>query len=187
MLDVWTEDRTKRLVELWGDEKLSARQIGADLGVSRNAVLGKVHRMALPARASSVDPKVQRHSDIDRERRRQAASLKCSGARKKKVEIVPPPAAQPFQNTDTVTFAELRRFSAGDPNQCRFIEGSPQSALYCGAPTAPGKAYCAHHHEITHTTAYALTKDERSRRAKQATKNWFSAAVRLTGIPAEAA
>ena len=47
----WTDERVARLSKLWA-EGLSASQIAADLGeVSRNAVIGKVHRLGLSGRA----------------------------------------------------------------------------------------------------------------------------------------
>jgi GcrA cell cycle regulator len=49
----WTDERVERLKKLWA-EGLSASQIAAQLGgVSRNAVIGKVHRLELPGRAKS--------------------------------------------------------------------------------------------------------------------------------------
>lgn len=49
----WTDERVEKLKKLWS-EGLSASQIAAQLGgVSRNAVIGKVHRLALPGRAKS--------------------------------------------------------------------------------------------------------------------------------------
>ena len=46
----WTDDRVARLRELWGAGQ-SASQIAADLGgVTRNAVIGKVHRLGLSGR-----------------------------------------------------------------------------------------------------------------------------------------
>ena len=49
----WTEDRLAKLTQLWADG-LSITQIGNELGVSRNAVVGKVHRMGLPKRQSPI-------------------------------------------------------------------------------------------------------------------------------------
>ena len=49
----WTDERVEKLKRLWA-EGLSASQIAAQLGgVSRNAVIGKVHRLNLPGRAKA--------------------------------------------------------------------------------------------------------------------------------------
>ena len=43
----WTDDRVEILTKLWG-EGLSASQIARELGdVTRNAVIGKVHRLGI--------------------------------------------------------------------------------------------------------------------------------------------
>ena len=53
MTTVWTSDRVVRLRRLWGSGK-TAREIAADLGcgISRNAVIGKAHRIPLPRHPS---------------------------------------------------------------------------------------------------------------------------------------
>src|ERR1700731_5439529 len=49
----WTDERVESLKKLWG-EGLSASQIAAELGgITRNAVIGKVHRLGLSGRAKS--------------------------------------------------------------------------------------------------------------------------------------
>ena len=49
----WSEDRVEQLKKLW-EAGLSASQIAAELGnVTRNAVIGKVHRLGLSGRAKS--------------------------------------------------------------------------------------------------------------------------------------
>ncbi len=51
----WTDERVARLSKLWADG-LSASQIAADLGgVTRNAVIGKVHRLGLSGRAKPAN------------------------------------------------------------------------------------------------------------------------------------
>ena len=49
----WAEEIIVRLRALW-DEGLSTAEIGRQLGVSKNAVVGKAHRRALPARPSPI-------------------------------------------------------------------------------------------------------------------------------------
>ena len=51
--NAWTEERLVQLRKLW-DEGLSISQIGDALGVSRNAIAGKAHRMGLPKRPSPI-------------------------------------------------------------------------------------------------------------------------------------
>src|SRR5471030_861431 len=49
----WTDERVALLTKLWADG-LSASQIAAELGgITRNAVIGKVHRLGLSGRAKS--------------------------------------------------------------------------------------------------------------------------------------
>src|SRR5215510_11395864 len=66
----WTDERVELLKKLWADG-LSASQIAAELGgITRNAVIGKVHRLGLSGRAkspSSAAPrprKARAHSHI---------------------------------------------------------------------------------------------------------------------------
>src|SRR3712207_7715370 len=52
----WTDERIERLKELWS-KGMTASQIADELGgVSRNAVIGKAHRLGLQARPSPVKP-----------------------------------------------------------------------------------------------------------------------------------
>ena len=85
----WTEDRVEKLSELW-DKGLSASQIAKELaeGVTRNAVIGKAHRMGLASRPSPVksDP----------------AKRAAAAAKKKNVEKVIKISAFNFISTKSV-------------------------------------------------------------------------------------
>ena len=52
----WTEERIDTLKKMW-DSGMTATQIAEELGgVSRNAVIGKAHRLGLQSRPSPVKP-----------------------------------------------------------------------------------------------------------------------------------
>jgi GcrA cell cycle regulator len=53
MSDYWTPDRIAQLTQLWADG-LSTAKIGDAIGASKNAVVGKAHRLNLPLRKSPV-------------------------------------------------------------------------------------------------------------------------------------
>ena len=50
---IWTDTLQARLRELW-EQGLTASQIAAELSISRNAVIGKDHRLELSGRASPI-------------------------------------------------------------------------------------------------------------------------------------
>ncbi|MEQ8510188.1 MAG: GcrA family cell cycle regulator [Rhodospirillaceae bacterium] len=53
MPEVWTDDRIGKLKKLWS-EGLTTGEIGKRLGVSKNAVVGKAHRLGLKSRPSPI-------------------------------------------------------------------------------------------------------------------------------------
>jgi GcrA cell cycle regulator len=50
---IWTDTLQARLRELW-EQGLTASQIAAELCITRNAVIGKAHRLGLGGRASPI-------------------------------------------------------------------------------------------------------------------------------------
>ena len=63
----WTEERLAKLRELW-DKKLSITKIGEELGVSRNAVAGKAHRLGLEKRQSPIKPSIKQKTQKNHNR-----------------------------------------------------------------------------------------------------------------------
>ena len=53
METIWTPDLMDRLTALWS-EGLPTAEIGRRLGISKNAVIGKAHRLVLTARPSPL-------------------------------------------------------------------------------------------------------------------------------------
>ena len=50
---VWTEDKIKKLKKMWQAGKATA-EIAKTLGMSKNSIIGKVHRLNLTARPSPI-------------------------------------------------------------------------------------------------------------------------------------
>lgn len=126
--NAWTEERLQKLRELW-DEGLSISQIGDALGVSRNAIAGKAHRMGLPKRPSPI----------------------AKGASQTKKPAKPKPIAEP----DNLPLRlELRRLQ-WSRSKCCWPTGDPKQTgfKFCGKAIVPGKPYCLAHCEEAYTTS----------------------------------
>lgn len=145
----WTEAKVEKLKQLWA-EGLSASKIAQHFGprVTRNAIIGKAHRLELAARIDArwSGPRLPKDDKIAIERRRQTAKFhrpKNPAPKPPKVKFTAAvPVPVPVEHRPNPT--RLSQISEG---QCRFIEGEPVAdALMCGATVKPGSAYCEHHH-----------------------------------------
>ena len=123
--NVWTDERVEELKKLWA-QGLSISQIGEALGVSRNAIAGKAHRMGLPKRPSPISkPK----------------------AEKRKVEPV-------VEEQDLPLRLELRQL-VWSRSRCCWPTGDPKKNgfVFCGDTVVPGKPYCLPHCKEAYTTS----------------------------------
>ena len=59
----WTPDHIKTLIALW-NEGHTTSEIGSRMGITKNAVVGKVHRLGLPKRGSPIKPKPEKKSNV---------------------------------------------------------------------------------------------------------------------------
>jgi GcrA cell cycle regulator len=142
----WSSERIEQLRSLWQDG-LSASQIAANLGgITRNAVIGKAHRLGLTGRPSPIKnrpvgiarPKPQRRPRVERPAvpRVAAASAPVHVHRAEPpqpvVEIDDGPGATILTLTDRVC-----KWPIGDPRHPDFH--------FCGRASAEGLPYCADH------------------------------------------
>jgi len=179
----WSEDMIARLRGLW-DEGHSTAEIGRRMGVSKNAIIGKAHRLTLPGRPSPIRP--------DRppgQPRRRSAPRRIIGS------TLPPLTAgpvtvEPRLGADRTTLPQalvpaypqlprphetagaalpareaikprplgLSRFG-GRQLTCCWPIGEPgtPSFHFCDAAALPGKPYCDEHAQI----AYVRVRDRR--------------------------
>jgi GcrA cell cycle regulator len=130
----WTDERVAELSRLW-ETGYSASAIGKMLGVSKNAVVGKAHRMRLEARPSPI-----RRDQRARLRRRVPMPTRFGDLRP--VTAAP---AQPQPPIQPVPRLAARRDGKG-PN-CLWPHGDPGEPdfHFCGEPAVDGKPYCPAH------------------------------------------
>src|SRR6201985_3031142 len=152
----WSDDRVEQLKKLW-EAGLSASQIAAELGnVTRNAVIGKVHRLGLSGRAkspSSTAPRQRKARPAQHMMRvsRPVSRGNTALAHAFEVELEPDPIA--YDNVVPMS----QRLSLLELNEatCHWPVGDPASAdfFFCGGKALAGLPYCAHHSRIAYQPA----------------------------------
>lgn len=129
---VWTDERTELAKRMWAGGS-SASEIAAEIGqgITRNAVVGKMHRMKLRGgRPPGVTPKAPR------KRNRAAKRLLL-------------PSIAPDEIPNLRPIAEVWRgipFNLRQRTECAFIVDDPRADVpCCGAKTVPGQSWCPGH------------------------------------------
>jgi len=145
----WDGERVELLRRLWQDG-ISASRIAAQLGagITRNAVIGKVHRLGLSGRAkptvSSAAPRLRRAVPHTTQK---TVALRGNTVMLREVMIAEEyepeiqPAAVVIPISERVTITELRE------NMCRWPLGDPLAVefRYCGTKCDPANPYCGPH------------------------------------------
>ncbi len=138
----WNDERVELLKKFWS-EGLSASQIASKMGgVTRNAVIGKVHRLGLSGRATPAKP--QRGCDREVE----IAAPEPVGHARAEIDklIVEPEFIEPaiLSGGDMATVATLKG------NMCKWPIGDPakDDFHFCGQSAPTGKPYCAYHAQL---------------------------------------
>lgn len=139
----WTEERVATLKKLWL-EGLSASQIAKQLGgVTRNAVIGKVHRLGLSGRAAPSQPS----RPVFRPQRPRPA---VSSTPMRRIEPQPrPAAAEPAPYVDLPGTATVLTLGA---HMCKWPIGDPTSDefSFCGRRSQDEGPYCVEHARVAY-------------------------------------
>lgn len=129
---IWSEETMIVLRQLL-DEGKSATEIGAIFKISRNAVIGKVHRTP-GLRLNGYTPRPKNDKMIERQR-------EAKHRTRRRVVIEPAPPLEPLIDAIGTTMIDLGKF------ECRWAindAAKHEEHLFCGRETGGG-VYCAHH------------------------------------------
>ncbi len=159
---MWTDERVELLRKLWA-EGLSASQIAAQLGnVSRNAVIGKVHRLKLSGRGrtTSAAPRVKKAPAPTQSRVTTKTVTRVvaatSGANALKIAFESQPVAR-LRPTEDVVVPIQRKLMLIQLTErtCKWPNGDPLSEEFnfCGADSGENGPYCTYHSRVAYQPA----------------------------------
>lgn len=157
----WTAERIEQLRKLW-DDGYSTTRIGMALDCTKNAVIGKAHRLKLPPRVRNIREAALMGGYALRELRRiqkegqvrvGSGQLRAIQKKRKALTLAPKPEPTPPAPILAPTSAPVTLLDIG-PLQCRYVIGDangPQTMM-CGAPI-DRNSLCAFHVHLCWTPA----------------------------------
>jgi GcrA cell cycle regulator len=158
----WTEERVELLKKLWQDG-LSASQIAKQLGgVTRNAVIGKVHRLGLSGRAAPSKPA---RTVFKAPRPARPVSVAPSAPRRLSAEPMlhaqPTPVRYVDEAPGTATVLTL------GAHMCKWPIGDPslETFTFCGRRSGEGP-YCVEHAQVAYQPPQSKKKSSASELAR---------------------
>jgi hypothetical protein len=152
----WTQDQIDFLTLKWNEGQISAKQIGCEIGKSKNAVIGKAHRLKLVIRTHNSRrwerPPPQRRLINPLRERKPSERKKKDVVVQRKIPTAPRfyPPEVPLEKSEPIPIGKL------SARTCRAIvgKGTDGLAMYCGDMTfwddrvQRFKSFCAAHAAI---------------------------------------
>lgn len=160
----WTIERIDELRRRWSEGE-SAFLIAESFGITRSAIIGKVHRLKLPQRATTIAKipvagKRWNPARWERERRKPVpkrslsvrAHTLASGTERMKVQRTVPVVVLPHVEPPSLNLSLYELTEA----TCRWPHGNAAPFSFCGHDTYYG-SYCAYHqHRSTSKSVHPL-------------------------------
>ena len=171
----WTDERIELVRTLWS-QGVSAQRIAQELGagISRGAVLGKIHRLGIvemspnsvARRSERNDARlvVKREQDVGGELAGRQVELPNSQRELPAwVRDAEPYIDNPLVDAD-IPAAQRRALLELSGRACRWPVGDPSRSdfFFCGAEAFPGKPYCVAHCARAYQPEEEATRPERA-------------------------
>ncbi len=130
----WTEQKVAKLKELWGKGQTASQIAEIIGGVSRNAVIGKAHRLNLSSKIKTKSFNNSNKSFLSN----QKSEIRLKGKRGKFKSLILDKNFEPARN---LTLEELTE------DTCKYMEDNPneKNARFCGRKNVEKFSYCPLH------------------------------------------
>lgn len=148
---IWTDEAVEELKRMW-DRGMTTGQIAKALNVTKNSIIGKVHRLCLTARPSPI---------------KKVPAKKAPAAKKENSKPVKesrkPSIATPVTKKEEKSMTEPASFVEEtniplvklDNHTCRWPLGDPRDDdfCFCGKKVKTGQTYCEEHSAVAYVKA----------------------------------
>ena len=130
----WTEEKVNKLKEMWGKGQTASQIAEIIGGVSRNAVIGKAHRLNLSSKIKTKSSNVNKKNYSNHNN----TQIQFKGKRSKFKSLL---LDKNFEAAKNLTLEELSE------DTCKYMEGNPneKDASFCGRKNVEKFSYCPLH------------------------------------------
>ncbi len=145
----WTDDRVLLLRKLWGEGRTAA-EIARELGgVTRNAVIGKAHRLKLSNRVSPIQQNTKKPAT------RIVSDLKIVEITSENTALAAVPKKVFKPSLPEIRLGKLYSLMELKPRMCRWPVGDPREEEFgfCGCESISGLPYCGDHAKVAYQAA----------------------------------
>ena len=161
----WTDERVDLLKKLWSEGHSASRIAGELGGVTRNAVIGKVHRLGLSGRPQSANagaPRPRKARAPGQVLRIARGAVRGNTALAQVYEIEA--EAEPEVVDNIIPLTQRRTILELTESTCRWPVGDPGSGdfFFCGGNTVSGLPYCPRHARLAYQPATDRRRDRRA-------------------------